>query len=253
MGEIIEETKAMQIVHEFLDELKKEDEKNILALYVIGSLGGGYYRPGQSDIDTAVIIRDEAKISQKQIEEIADKYYKKYDIPKGFGAEVIRISELSPPYTNREGEDFFTMAVARLKLQSKLIYGTIDLNSIKMPTTEDFKIDALKGEKWLNDEFGYPVFDKLQITGCVNCILGNLRGYLIIEKNIFEFNKFLTIETYLSNNPPIIDEKAFTFIKKKLNDEVAGDENDLAMLRECGIRFREFFNKKLLNVDTRML
>ena len=164
-----------------------------MAVYIIGSLGGGYYRPGQSDIDTAVIIRDEAKISQEQIEEIANNYYKKYDIPKGFGAEVIRISELSPPYTNRKGEDFFTMAVARLKTQSKAVFGMIDIDNIKMPTIEEFKTDELKGEKWLNDEFGYPVFDKLQITGCVNCILGCLRGYLIIEKNIFEFNKFLTI------------------------------------------------------------
>ena len=250
MGEIITETKAMQIVNEFLDELKITVQSDILALYIIGSLGGGYYRPGQSDIDTAVIIRDEAKITQKQIEKIADEYCKKYEIPKGFGAEVIRISELSPPYNNRKGEDFFTMAVARLKTQSKAIFGTIDINNIKMPAAEDFKKDALKGEQWLNQEFGYPVFDKLQITGCVNCILGSLRGYLIIEKNIFEFNKFLTIGTYLSNDPPIIDEKVFAFIKKKLNDEVTGDENDLQMLRECGIRFREFFNKRLLNVDT---
>lgn len=253
MGKVITEIKAMQIVHEFLDEIRKEDETGILALYVIGSLGGGYYRSGQSDIDTVIIVSDEAKITQQQLDKIAEKYQKKYDIPKGFGAVMICESELLPPYPIGEGREFFLMEIARLKIQGKAVYGKIDINDIKMPTTEDFKKEAIINEQWFAKEFGYPMFDKLQITGCLNTILGCLRDYLIIEKNIFEFNKFLTIDVYLNNNPPIIDEKAFTFIKKKLRDEESGDESDLEMLRECGIRFRDFFNESLLNIDSRTL
>ena len=251
MSEIISETKAIEIVHEFLEELKKEDKDNILALYVIGSLGGGYYRSGQSDIDTVIIVKDEYKPTQEQVDKIANKYWKKYDIPKGFGSVLMRISELSPPYIRNE--EFFMTEIARLKSQGKIIFGEFDLNNIKMPTVEDFRKEMLINEKWFAKEFGYPMFDKLQITGCVNTILGCLRDYLIIEKNIFEFNKFLTIDTYLNNNPPIVAYKVFNFIKKKLRDEIKGDENDLIMLRKCGIKFRDFFNMRLLGIDSKTL
>jgi len=251
MSGIISEKKAIEIVHEFLSELKKEDENNILALYVIGSLGGGYYRPGQSDIDTVIIVKNEYKLTQEKVDKIANKYWEKYDIPKGFGSVLMRMSELSPPYIRNE--EFFMTEIARLKTQGKLIFGEFDLNNIKMPTVEDFKKEALLNEQWFAKEFGYPIFDKLQITGCVNTILGCLRDYLIIEKNIFEFNKFLTIDTYLNNNPPIIDWQAFDFIRKKLRDEITSGENDLIMLRECGIKFRDFFNMRLLGIDSKTL
>lgn len=41
MSEVITEEKALVIVQEFLEEVLKE-EPGVLALYVIGSLGGGY-------------------------------------------------------------------------------------------------------------------------------------------------------------------------------------------------------------------
>lgn len=254
MGEIISETKAMEIIQEFLNEIRKADTYGILALYVVGSLGGGYYRPGQSDIDTVIIVRDDATITQQQIDEIAEKYHRKYEVPKGFGSIMIHQLELLPPYTKSEIEEFeFTVEIARLKTQGKAIFGAIDINSIKMPEKEDFIKDALIMERWFGKEFGYPMFDKLQITGCINTILGCLRRYLMIEKEIFQFNKFLTIDAYMDNNPPIMNKLVFEFIRKRLKDEVTGNDSDLAMLRECGIQYRDFFNKRLLNVDSRTL
>jgi len=250
---VITEAKAMEIVHEFLSEIRREDD-GILALYLIGSLGGGYYRPGQSDIDTVIIVRDDVAITQERMDEIAKKYWHTYEIPKGFGSIMIRLSELSPPYIKSEAEDFeFTVEIARLKTQGKPVYGEINLNSINMPSKEDFIKDALIMEKWFAKEFGDPMFEKLQITGCVNTILGCLRRYLMIEKSVFEFNKFLTIDTYLRHDPPFVNEKAFDFIIKKLNDEASGNNDDLQMLRECGTKFRDYFNKRLLNLETSTL
>jgi predicted nucleotidyltransferase len=201
MGSVISEEKALNIVGEFLDEIRQEDN-GILALYLIGSLGGGYYRPGQSDIDTVIIVSDDAAITQERMDEIAKKYWQSYKIPKGFGSIMIRLSEFLPPYIKSEIEEFeFTIEIARLKTQGKAVFGGIDLNDIQMPLKEDFIKDAIIMEKWFAKEFGYPMFDKLQIIGCVNTILGCLRRYLMIEKNIFEFNKFLTIETYLRHEP----------------------------------------------------
>lgn len=56
MGNIITKEKALDIVNEFKNEITGIDPAGVLAIYLIGSLGGGYYRPGQSDIDTVVIV-----------------------------------------------------------------------------------------------------------------------------------------------------------------------------------------------------
>ena len=239
----------MEIVHKFLHELRRKDD--ILALYVIGSLGGGYYRPGQSDIDTVIIVGDDAAITQERVNRIAGKYWKRYRIPKGFGSVMVRLSELSPPYLKSERDEFeFTVELARLKTQGKAIFGEINLEDIRMPSKEDFIRDAIIFEKWADREFGDPMLEKLQITGCVNTILMHLRRWLIIEKGVFEFNKFLTIEAYLRHEPPLIESRAFDFILKKLKGEIEGSDDDLQMLRECGARFRAYFNNRLLHLET---
>ena len=251
MSSIITEAKAMEIVREFSAEICHKTS-GIIAIYIIGSLGGGYYRPGQSDIDTIIIAGDDAAITQKQTDEIANKYHEKYSVPKGFGAIMIRLSELSPPYhIKSEAEDFeFTIEIARLKTQGKAVYGTISLDEIAMPTPRDFITDAIIMEKWFAKEFGYPMFDKLQITGCINCILGYLRRYMMIERGVFEFNKFQTIEMYMRNEPPIVDMPVFDFIEKYLHGAVIGSDDDLPMLRKCGVELRELFNRRRLNLET---
>jgi len=247
---VITEERAMEIVREFIDEICREDD-GITALYLIGSLGGGYYRPGQSDVDTIIIVRDDAAITQKRMDEIAEKYCHTYKIPKGFGSIMIRLSELSPPYIKSEIEEFeFSVEIARLKTQGKIMFGELNLDDVQMPSREDFIKDALIMEKWFAKEFGYPMFEKLQITGCVNTILGLLRRYLMIEKGVFEFNKFLTIESYMRNDPPLVDESIFNFIQKNLNEEVVGNDDDLHMLRKFGLQLQECLNRQLLNVET---
>ena len=248
---MITEEKAMEIARAFCDEIRRKT-KGLLALYVIGSLGGGYYRPGQSDIDTVIIVSDSARMTEKRINRIAERYRKKYDVPKGFGSVMVRASQLLSPYTKSETDEFeFTVELARLKTQGRAIYGEINLEDVPMPSKEDFIRDAVIFEKWAVREFGYPGFDRLQIAGCVNSILMFLRRFLVIEKGIFEFNKFRMIDTYLRHEPPLVDEEAFDFIQKKLRDEAAGTQEDLLMLRACGARFRDYFNRAPMDFDTK--
>ena len=119
-----------------------------------------------------------------------------------------------------------------------------------MPAKADFIKDALIMENWFHKEFGYPMFDKLEMTGCVNSILMILRRYLIIEKNIFEFNKFKTIDAYLQNDPPIVDQQAFELVRRSLNNEAVESKEDLQLLQACGIQFRDYFNHMLLGIDS---
>ena len=59
----ISESDALGIIDQFLEELQLVDAKSIRALYILGSLGGGYCRSGQSDIDIILILdSDRGKI-----------------------------------------------------------------------------------------------------------------------------------------------------------------------------------------------
>lgn len=247
MSNVITRERALEIVEEFQQEIASIESGGILAIYLIGSLGGGYYRAGQSDIDTVIIVKDDSVITQEKMDEIADKYQKKYSIPKGFGAIMIYERELFPPYIKSQIEEFeFSIEIARLKTQGFLFYGQYNLDSIPMPTKEHLIEDAKIMERWLLSEFGYPMYEKLGITACVNCILGAMRRFLMIEKAVFEFNKFKTIKEYLAHSPEIVDEDVFAFIDQYLRGEVSGDESDLTMLRGFGTRITDYYNEKLL-------
>ena len=245
---MITKERAYEIVGEFKDELLTVMPDDLLAIYLIGSLGGGYYRPGQSDIDTVIIVRDQANITQEQMDEIAETYQKKYDVPKGFGSVMIFEKELFPPYLKSEIEEFeFSIEIARLKVQGILFYGAYNLDQVPMPTKEDLIKDAKIMEQWFDSAFGYPMHDKLQITGCINCILGTMRRKLMIEDGVFEFNKFKTIDAYLSHQPDIVEQDIFNRISQYLNG-VALEEADLILLRRFGTKLADHYNEKLLGI-----
>ncbi|MDR1329162.1 MAG: nucleotidyltransferase domain-containing protein [Oscillospiraceae bacterium] len=243
----ISEARALEIVGEFLEEIRAVDDDGIIALYVIGSLGGGYYRPGQSDIDTVIIVRDNARITEPQCDEIADRYREKYAIPKGFGSIVIHERELYPPYTKSETDEFeFSVEIARLKTQGKAIYGKIDyLDKVPMPTREHLIKDGQIFERWIAGTTDVPSEDNLSEAACVNSVLMYLRRWLMIEKGVFEFNKFLVVDEYMRNAPPLTDERVFTHIRRYLRGETHADGNMLTELRECVKRLRKYYNKTL--------
>jgi len=239
-GAIICEKQAMEIAHEFLDEIRSNYD-GILAFYVIGSLGGGYYRPGQSDIDTLIIVSNDATVKQEEMDALGEKYATMYNIPKGFGAVVIPVKHLSSPYDEYE----HTEEVARLKTQGKVVYSEIDLSSLKMPTVADYIEDALSKEEWLAETDGDALYEKFGVRGCVNIIVGYLGRYTAIKTGVFEFNKLNKIETYMRYDPPMVNEQVFDFIQKHLQDEAEGNDSDLYMLRTFGAELRTFFNRWL--------
>jgi hypothetical protein len=248
-SKIISKDMAIKIANDFKNEILQIDGDGILSVFLIGSLGGEYYRPGQSDIDTVILVKDNAIITQKQLDEIAEKYWHTYEVPKGFGSIMIYEHELFPPYEKNRADDFeFTVEIARLKTQGKAIYGSYDLGNVPMPTRQHFIYDAIIMGKWFDAEFGYPMYRKLRVTGCINCILGTMRRYLMIEKNIFEFNKFQTINAYLNNSPNIVDVKIFEIIKKYLNDELTEPNEFLTELQDFGIKISDYYNEKLLGI-----
>lgn len=241
---------ALGIAHEFAREAARLDPPGILGIFLVGSLGGGYYRAGQSDIDTVIIAKDGAAVTQKALNDVAARYWRAHDIPKGFGSILIRESSLKPPFLEESAVDYeFAVEVARLKAQGKRIYGAYDIGAIPMPSREHFIRDALVMEKWLRQEFGYPMYDKLGVTGCVNCILGTMRRFLMIEKGRFEFNKFRTVDAYLRNDPDTADARIFAIIDAHLRGELESPSEHLGDLRTFGQAITDHYNQKLLGLQ----
>ena len=214
---------AINIATEFAKEVNDTFPDKIEAIYAIGSLGSDYYRPGQSDIDTAVITRFDRKdvinVTEK-IEEIAARYQNKYKIPKGFGAIVFVKEQLYPPYVKSEE---LIQEILRLKMQSKLIYGNFDTQDIPMPDKQAIKEDILNFQEWSDSQ---PPFIHTPVT-MVNSTLLALKRYLLLKYNIVEFNKFKVIGLYMQNDPPMVNNEVFEFINNFLyqrsyewNDEI---------------------------------
>ncbi len=216
---IITYNEAISITKEFGKELSQRFGKQILAVFAIGSLGADYYRPGQSDIDTAVIAdipRSELWELKANIREIANKYCEQYSVPKGFGAVVISKEQLSPPYIKNEE---LILEILRLKTQSKAIYGIFDTESIPTPSKSAIIEDARAFEEWAENMRRIdPYFGISDTVSLVNSTLMILKRYLMIERDIIEFNKFKVLQLYLKNDPPIVYDELFEYIDASLYD-----------------------------------
>lgn len=209
---------AIRIAKQFSREIAQKFPDKITAVFAIGSLGSDYYRPGQSDIDTAVITsygRDEVHQADDEIEQIADRYWKEYHVPKGFGAIVFAEEQLYPPYVKSEE---LILEILRLKTQARLLYGSYDLNQIPTPDKQDIIEDARSFQEWADAEKAKnPDFRIDSNQTLVNSTLIALKRYLMIQHNIVEFNKFKVISLYLNNQPPIVNDEVFDFINRSLH------------------------------------
>ena len=236
--EHIELERAIGISKAFAEEIAAM-YPDLLAVYAIGSIGGGYYRPGQSDIDTVVIMscsRAQAYERTSAIEAVADRYWKQYSIPKGFGAVVMGTEQLKPPYI---AEEELVMEIIRLKAQHMLIYGAFDLDSIPMPDRAAI-IDAENAfEDWRASE-GITPPEKMTRQMTVNSILILLKRWLLLEKGIVEFNKFNVVSRYLKNDPPFINERYLNAV----NEYIHGGEISNELLYEMS-KWHEWLLKSM--------
>lgn len=206
---------AIDVAVAFAAEISEKYPGKILAVYAVGSLGGGYYRPGQSDIDTVVIAdftRKEVRNVRKVIRSVADRYMEKYDVPKGFGAIVFAKEQLFPPYIK---EEELIQEILRLKTQGRLIWGQPCTEDIPMPDWGAVKNDILNFQEWSDMQ---PPFEHSEVS-FVNSTLMALKRYLLLKYHIIEFNKFKVIDLYLQNDPPLVNPEIFQFIGNYLYDK----------------------------------
>lgn len=211
---VISYPEALRIAAEFAEEINHTFPGCIRAVYAIGSLGSDYYRPGQSDIDTAVITtlpRAEAARLIEPIEAIASRYQAKYQVPKGVGAIVFAGEQLYPPYVR---EEELVQEILRLKTQARRIWGEDALAQVPMPDWQAIREDIRHFQEWCDSQ---PPM-KHSATSFVNSTLIALKRYLLLGHHIIEFNKFEVVDLYLQNDPIWVNEEIFGFVQDYLHD-----------------------------------
>lgn len=212
--------KALSIAQAFSHEISDAFPGKILAVFAIGSLGGGYYRPGQSDIDTVVITscsRDDRPAIARAVRRTANYYQENYNVPKGFGAIVFAEEQLYPPYRK---EEELIQEILRLKAQGLLVFGAYDLSAIPSPQTQDIIDDARVFQAWADEQKRLdPDFGIHDTVSFVNSTLIALRRYLMIAHGIIDFNKFHIIDQYLTHQPPVVNPAIFDFIQRYLQND----------------------------------
>lgn len=131
---------AWTIVRQFAGDVGKQLDDDVLAVVLIGSLATGAYLPGRSDIDTAVVIRDDAAVEvARSTRALAEHYRMLYHIPKDFGAVVIRERELIAPFDPERG---LASEVLRLKQQGMVLWGEYNLRALPAPSAADIRAEV---------------------------------------------------------------------------------------------------------------
>lgn len=243
---IMDERSAWRILGLYSGDCAEIDQDSLMAVYAVGSLPAGYYRPGQSDIDAVLIVRDGSEAIWGNTDTPSDRlavlngeYKRRYAIPKDFGPFPLQPRELYPPYD--AGKEL-TLEIARLKVQGKCVYGAFPIDDIPMPTTEDYRRDFRHFEEYWDNDFSKKTpLEKMSAVQCVNTILMHLRRYLIVETGILDFDKRRIVPLCMANNAPFLSKSALDLVQRHLGGHETGEE-EMETLRQYVVDLRYNMN-----------
>jgi hypothetical protein len=245
--QIVDEAFAWRVVHAFARDCLHQDPGGLRAIYAVGPLAGGYYHPG-SELSVVLIAADDARTSWGRcfapgpvLAVLNERYRRTYQLSSDSGASVLLESELSPPYLNGQAVPL----IARLKCESRLLWGNADLLAVPMPSGKDLRHAARQYERWW--AAAYPsdsdVF-QLDLAECVTAIREHIFRYLWIHCEQIEFQPSRQLADYQAANPPCSDPTALRLVERSLaGHDLSPFETDL--LRAWLIELRQQMNAYL--------
>ena len=217
------EEQAWTLLHEFAREASSIDPSRIKAIIAIGSLPGGYYRQGQSDLDVVIIMADANQASGlaktnflTAIRETTSKFQSCCDEETKLEAVLVRESELSA--TNAEGFLANPQLNVRLKVQGHILFGGYDLGLVPMPLPHDL-LNEFRQNETRDISDGETQDEQPDPSGLIKYAFYLIRSYLSIVHVVFDFNKLTLLDTYKKHTPPYEDETFFELINKSLTGE----------------------------------
>ena len=190
--------RAWSIARNFAVQLAAETRPGDLrAVFLVGSLGGGYYRPGHSDIDTALVLADDSlEQTLATRRRLQRQYQVAYGVPKGFGAVPLRLRQLRPPYAPQEE---LVPEIIRLKEQGTPLWGRFDLDALPYPTDKDFLAWCRVFYPWIRAKQHEPLPEgPLRTATLVNRLLHELRLGIWHFERRHVFDKRRTVPAFVA-------------------------------------------------------
>ena len=176
------------------------------AIFSIGSLPGGYFRPGQSDLDVLVLFQGApdaetnftpAQQAEKVRLEALTALAEPYEM------ELIFLHESRLQRDPQTGRLPYADFVQRLLSQSKLLWGAFDLSSLEAPGTEDFACAFRRYLEYLRKKHGDDFIKQGILTELLKHVLVLMRTYLQVQRGMLEYDKTQLAQRYRASNPTI--------------------------------------------------
>lgn len=217
------EEQAWRLLHEFAREASSIDPPRVKAIIAIGSLPGGYYRQGQSDLDVVILTADADQalgLDKTNFLTAISETVKKFQscCDEETKLEAILLSETDLSATNAEGLLLNPQLNARLKVQGHILFGGYDLGLVPMPSPRDLLNEFRQNETRDMSE-GEAQDEQPDPSGLIKYAFYLIRSYLSIVHSVFDFNKLTLLDTYKKHTPLYEDETFFELINKSLTGE----------------------------------
>lgn len=194
----LSEAQAWQVGEAFARDLAAELGAGLHSVIVIGSLSGGYYRPGVSDIDAVVVVTADAQpVAASLVERLREEYRVRYQVPKEFGAFVVTPEQVLPPYPP---EEEMAPEVQRIVDQGRVVYGA--QIPVVPPTRAELLGYVRWFDRWLETEFlpenppeglGYHAAYNVATMAC--------RHYIYALSNVMVWEKVQALRTFAERYP----------------------------------------------------
>lgn len=199
MPEPLSEAAVWTLLEGISERIRKADLPGFRAFFVIGSLGGGYYKPGQSDVDLLVLFagsRLDEDMVQKQLKVLESLLG---EIPQGLEVDILPRYESDLAMSPQTGLYLHPDLVARLRIQGRLLAGSYDLSRLKMPGARDFQADFPAQQLWWQANHG--VLENCPPPLQAKYLLLILRNWLAVLRGQIIYNKAELIAAYTKASP----------------------------------------------------
>ena len=196
---VAERAAAQQELQAFAEALQALQAPQIRAAFTIGSFPGGYFRPGQSDLDVVIILagsppqdaeaRAEEEQLRKAVQAIAQAA-KPFELEAMFvyGSQLMR-----DPHTGLlPAADI----ASRLLVQSARLCGEFDLQQVEPPLPQDFLPNLADYWQDWQQKVGQGVESAMPVPILVKHLFTLLRYFLIIRHQHVQYNKLQLLTDY---------------------------------------------------------
>ena len=197
--------KAWQTLEDLARRITNAPIKGLRAVFAIGSLPGGYFRPAQSDLDVVTLFNDPPKKGQElaslsaQLEELVQpgKLLHPFEV-ECLPRFIVDLGR-NPQTGLLQNPDL----VARLKVQSKQLVGNYPIQTLPMPSAEEWAWETRNFLHWWDDQEKIEPIASVSTAKQIKKTLALVRFYLAVRRDLVEYNKFKLLEVYEKSIPVV--------------------------------------------------